>query len=94
MDITSCDRVTDLGLIEGLIPNGRKFNKLKHLHLGLLTIDYCHTWVILAIYRLSQQYDELQLLDVSGSGNSVAIQLQMKQFKWFFDIKSNWLTWI
>ena len=43
LDITSCDRVTDLGLIEGLIPNGRKFNKLKHLHLGLLTIDYCHT---------------------------------------------------
>lgn len=73
LDITSCDRVTDLGLLEGLIPNGKKFNKLKFLHLGLLPY-----MSILAIYRLSQQYDELQLLDLSGSSNSItdeAIQM-------------------
>lgn len=57
LDVTSCDRITDLGLLEGLVPQGKKFLKLKELYLGLLPY-----MSIMAIYRLSQQYDELQVL--------------------------------
>jgi F-box/leucine-rich repeat protein 9 len=73
LDVTSCDRITDLGLVEGLIPQGKKSFKLKKLYLGLLPY-----MSILSVYRLSQQYDELQVLDLSGSSNSIndeAIQM-------------------
>ncbi|KAG5685076.1 hypothetical protein PVAND_014277 [Polypedilum vanderplanki] len=79
LDISSCDRVTDLGLLEGLIPQGKKFFKLKELYLGLLPY-----MSILAVYRLSQQYDELQVLDLSGSSNSIndeAIQMIFR-YQW------------
>ncbi|CRK86973.1 CLUMA_CG000786, isoform A [Clunio marinus] len=73
LDISSCDRVTDLGLLEGLIPHGKKFYKLKELYLALLPY-----MSILAIYRLAQQYDELEVLDLSGSSNSITDEtLQM-----------------
>lgn len=72
LDITSCDRCTDLGLLEGLTTRKNNFH-MKELYLGLLPY-----MSILAVYRLSQQYDELSVLDLSGSSNSVTDEaLQM-----------------
>lgn len=73
LDISSCDRVTDLGLLEGLIPHGKKFNCLRELYLGLLPY-----MSILSVYKLSQHFDELKVLDLSGSSNSITDEaLQM-----------------
>jgi F-box and leucine-rich repeat protein 9 len=73
LDVSSCDRITDGGIIEGLVPRGKKILKLKELYLGLLPY-----MSILAIYRLTQQYDELEVLDLSGSSNSITDEaLQM-----------------
>lgn len=72
LDVSSCDRVTDLGLLEGLTTRGKK-NKLKELHVGLLPY-----MSITSIYRLALQYDQLEVLDLSGSSNSMtdeAIQI-------------------
>lgn len=73
LDVSCCDRLTDLGLLDGLVSHGKKFLKLKELHLGLLPY-----MSITAIYRFSQQYDELEVLDLSGSSNSITDEaLQM-----------------
>lgn len=73
LNIASCDRVTDLGVLEGLIPNGKKFLNLKELYLSLLPY-----MSILSIYRLSQHFDDLRVLDLSGSSNSITDEaLQM-----------------
>lgn len=73
LDVSCCDRITDFGLLEGLIPHGRNSFKMRELYLGLLPY-----MSILAIYRLSQQYDDLQVLDLSGSSNSITDEaLQM-----------------
>lgn len=82
LNITSCDRVTDLGILEGLIPHGRKFFKLKELYLGLLPY-----MSILAIYRLSQQYDELEVLDLSGSSNSITDEALQMIFRYQLKLK-------
>lgn len=82
LDITSCDRVTDLGLLEGLIPQGKKFFRLKELYLGLLPY-----MSILAVYRLSQQYDELQVLDLSGSSNSITDETLQMIFRYQLKLK-------
>lgn len=66
LDITSCDRITDVGLLEGLIPQGRKFFHLRELYLGLLPY-----MSINSIYRLTQQFECLEVLDLSGSSNSI-----------------------
>lgn len=73
LDVSSCDRITDFGLLEGLVKHGRKSLKMRELYLGLLPY-----MSILAIYRLAQQYDELEVLDLSGSSNSITDEaLQM-----------------
>lgn len=73
LDVSCCDRLTDLGLMDGLVPHGKKFTKLKELYLGLLPY-----MSITAIYRLAQQYDQLEVLDLSGSSNSITDEaLQM-----------------
>lgn len=82
LDVTSCDRVTDLGLLEGLIPQGKKFFRLKELYLGLLPY-----MSILAVYRLSQQYDELQVLDLSGSSNSITDEALQMIFRYQLKLK-------
>lgn len=82
LDITSCDRVTDLGLLEGLIPQGKKFFRMKELYLGLLPY-----MSILAVYRLSQQYDELQVLDLSGSSNSITDEALQMIFRYQLKLK-------
>lgn len=82
LDITSCDRITDLGLLEGLIPRGKKFIKLRELHLGLLPY-----MSIMAIYRLSQQYDELDVLDLSGSSNSITDEALQMIFQYQLNLK-------
>jgi len=80
--VTSCDRVTDLGLLEGLIPKGKNFFGLKELYLGLLPY-----MSILAVYRLSQQYDELQVLDLSGSSNSITDEALQMIFRYQLKLK-------
>lgn len=82
LDLSCCDRVTDLGLLEGLIPHGKKFFKLKELYLGLLPY-----MSILAIYRLSQQYDELEVLDLSGSSNSITDEALQMIFRYQMKLK-------
>lgn len=82
LDVTSCDRVTDLGLLEGLIPKGKNFFGLKELYLGLLPY-----MSILAVYRLSQQYDELQVLDLSGSSNSITDEALQMIFRYQLKLK-------
>lgn len=82
LDITSCDRVTDLGLLEGLIPKGKNFFGLKELYLSLLPY-----MSILAVYRLSQQYDELQVLDLSGSSNSITDEAIQMIFRYQVKLK-------
>lgn len=73
LDVSCCDRLTDLGLMDGLVPHGKKFLKMKELYLGLLPY-----MSIMAIYRLAQQYDEIEVLDLSGSSNSITDEaLQM-----------------
>lgn len=73
LNVSGCDRITDLGLLEGLIPYGKKPFKLKELYVGLLPY-----MSIVAIYRLAQQHDELEILDLSGSSNSITDEaLQM-----------------
>lgn len=74
LNVSGCDRITDLGLLEGLIPGrGKKPFKLKELYVGLLPY-----MSILAIYRLAQQHDEVEVLDLSGSSNSITDEaLQM-----------------
>lgn len=66
LDISCCDRITDTGILEGLVKRGREVLKIKELYLGLLPY-----MSIVAIYRLAQQYDELEVLDLSGSSNSI-----------------------
>lgn len=82
LDVTSCDRITDLGLLEGLVPQGKKFQRLKKLYLGLLPY-----MSILAVYRLTQQYDELQVLDLSGSSNSVTDEALQMIFRYQLKLK-------
>lgn len=83
LDITSCDRVTDLGLLEGLIPKGKSnIFGLKELYLGLLPY-----MSILAVYRLSQQYDELSVLDLSGSSNSITDEALQMIFRYQTKLK-------
>jgi hypothetical protein len=66
--------VTDLGLLEGLIPHGKEsLASVRELYLGLLPY-----MSILSVYRLSQQFEELKVLDLSGSSNCItdeAIQM-------------------
>lgn len=82
LDVSSCDRITDQGLLEGLIPHGKKFLKLRKLHLGLLPY-----MSILAIYRLAQQYDELEVLDLSGSSNSITDEALQMIFRYQTKLK-------
>lgn len=64
--MTSCDRITDSGLLDCLVPQGRKSLNLKELRLGLLPY-----MSIVSIYRLSQQFEQLEVLDLAGSSNSI-----------------------
>jgi F-box/leucine-rich repeat protein 9 len=82
LNVTSCDRITDLGLLEGLIPHGKKFFKLKELYLSLLPY-----MSILAVYRLSQQYDDLQVLDLSGSSNCITDEALQMIFRYQLKLK-------
>lgn len=82
LDVSCCDRITDLGLLEGLIPRREKQMKLKELYLGLLPY-----MSILAIYRLAQQYDELEVLDLSGSSNSITDEALQMIFRYQMKLK-------
>lgn len=83
LDVSCCDRVTDLGLMEGLVPHGKECNgKLKELYLGLLPY-----MSILAIYRLTQQYDKLEVLDLSGSSNSITDEALHMIFRYQQNLK-------
>lgn len=82
LDISCCDRVTDLGILEGLIPKGKNLYKLKELYVGLLPY-----MSILAIYRLAQQYDELEVLDLSGSSNSITDEALQMIFRYQLKLK-------
>lgn len=82
LDVSCCDRITDLGLLEGLIAKGQKEMKLKELYLGLLPY-----MSILAIYRLAQQYDELEVLDLSGSSNSITDEALQMIFRYQMKLK-------
>lgn len=82
LDISSCDRITDSGLLEGLVNHGRKSLRMKELYLGLLPY-----MSILAIYRLSQQYDELEVLDLSGSSNSITDEALQMIFRYQLKLK-------
>lgn len=66
LDLSGCDRITDTGLLDGLVPRGKLKLRLKQLRLALLPY-----MSIVSIYRLAQQYDELEVLDLSGSSNSI-----------------------
>lgn len=65
LDLSGCDRITDTGLLDGLVPRGKKL-RLRQIHLALLPY-----MSIVSIYRLAQQYDELEVLDLSGSAHSM-----------------------
>lgn len=82
LDVSSCDRVTDLGLLEGLCPRGKQKLNLKELYLGLLPY-----MSIIAIYRLSQQYDDLRVIDLSGSSNSITDEALQMIFRYQFNLK-------
>lgn len=82
LDVTSCDRVTDLGILEGLILKGKNIFGLKELYLGLLPY-----MSIAAVYKLSQQYDELQVLDLSGSSNSITDETLQMIFRYQLKLK-------
>lgn len=82
LDVSSCDRITDFGLLEGLVKHGRKSLKMKELYLGLLPY-----MSILAIYRLAQQYDELEVLDLSGSSNSITDEALQMIFRYQLKLK-------
>lgn len=66
LDVSCCDRITDHGLLEGLAAHRKICLKMKELRLGLLPY-----MSIVAIYRLSQHYDDLEVLDLSGSSNAI-----------------------
>ena len=82
LDVSMCDRITDFGLLEGLVKHGRKSLKMKELYLGLLPY-----MSISAIYRLSQQYDELEVLDLSGSSNSITDEALQMIFRYQLKLK-------
>lgn len=82
LDVSSCDRITDFGLLESLVKHGRKSLRMKELYLGLLPY-----MSILAIYRLSQQYDELEVLDLSGSSNSITDEALQMIFRYQLKLK-------
>lgn len=82
LDVSCCDRVTDLGLLEGLIPKHKNLVKLKELYVGLLPY-----MSILAIYRLAQQYDQLEVLDLSGSSNSITDEALQMIFRYQTKLK-------
>lgn len=81
LDVTSCDRCTDLGLLEGLTARKNNYH-MKELYLGLLPY-----MSILAVYRLSQQYDKLSVLDLSGSSNSVTDEALQMIFRYQLKLK-------
>lgn len=73
LNINSCDRVTDFGIDCCLGLSGdnknRKTNKLmqiKELHLGVLPY-----MSVVTTNQISQHYNQLELLDLSGSSNSI-----------------------
>lgn len=82
LDVSCCDRITDLGLLEGLIPHGKKFIKLKELYLCLLPY-----MSIVALYRICQQYDELEVIDLSGSSNSMTDEALQMIFRYQAHLK-------
>jgi F-box and leucine-rich repeat protein 9 len=82
LDVSCCDRITDLGILEGLIPRGREKLKIKELYLGLLPY-----MSIVAIYRLTQQYDDLRVIDLSGSSNSITDEALHMIFRYQFNLK-------
>ena len=82
LDVSCCDRVTDLGLLEGLVPKGKNVVKLKELYVGLLPY-----MSILAIYRLAQQFDGLEVLDLSGSSNSITDEALQMIFRYQTKLK-------
>lgn len=66
LDVSSCDRITDRGLLEGLVAQGKRCLNMNELRVGLLPY-----MSIVAVYRLSQQYSDLEVLDLSGSSNAI-----------------------
>lgn len=66
LNISSCDRVTDRGLIEGLLPKGKVIYKVRELHLAVLPYISEDS-----VYKLSQKLKEVTVLDLSGSSNSI-----------------------
>lgn len=82
LNISSCDRVTDFGLIEGLIPKKECNFKIKELRLGVLPYISSDS-----IYKLSQKLRELQILDLSGSSNSVTDETLQSIFKFQTKLK-------
>ena len=78
LNISSCDRVTDFGIdyCLGLSLNGKKLLQIKELHLGVLPYMSVAT-----TNQISQHYIQLELLDLSGSSNSITDTVLQMIFK-------------
>lgn len=78
LNINSCDRVTDFGIdcCLGLNVNGKKLLQIKELHLGVLPYMSVAT-----TSQISQHYNQLELLDLSGSSNSITDTVLQMIFK-------------
>ena len=80
LNISSCDRVTDFGIdcCLGLSVNGmaKKLLQIKELHLGVLPY-----MSVASTIQISQYYNQLELLDLSGSSNSITDTVLQMIFK-------------
>ncbi|CAO1419621.1 unnamed protein product [Diamesa serratosioi] len=78
LNISSCDRVTDFGIdcCLGLSLNGKKLLQIKELHLGVLPY-----MSVASTNQISQHYKQLELLDLSGSSNSITDTVLQMIFK-------------
>lgn len=81
LDLSGCDRITDTGLLNGLVSRGEKL-KLRELHLALLPY-----MSIVSIYRLAQQFDKLEVFDLSGSSNSMTDEALQMIFRYQSNLK-------